>query len=75
VGIGNYATKGPLTIFERDLARACADGLEQLLREGASPLSYKAKLIDAGIILGTFCACIIGVLWIVKEVLKSVMER
>jgi hypothetical protein len=41
----------------------------------ASPMSYKAKLLDAGIILGIFCGCIAGVLWILKEVLKSLVER
>jgi hypothetical protein len=38
-------------------------------------MSYKAKVLDAGIILGVFGACSSGVLWILYEVLKSVMER
>jgi hypothetical protein len=38
-------------------------------------MSCKAKLLDAGIILGTFCGCMAGVLWILKEALKSLVER
>jgi hypothetical protein len=38
-------------------------------------MSYKAKLLDAGIILGIFCGCIAAVLWILSEALKSLVER
>ena len=46
-----------------------------MLRKRRGSMSYKAKLPDAGIILGIFCGCIAGVLWILSEVLKSLVER
>jgi hypothetical protein len=38
-------------------------------------MSYKAKVLDAGIILGVLCSCILGVLLILSEALKRLMER
>jgi hypothetical protein len=50
-------------------------GNEQSLREESESNVIRRKLLDAGIILGIFCGCIAGVLWILKEVLKSLMEK
>jgi len=36
---------------------------------------YKAKVLDAGVILGILCSCILGVLWILSQAIKSLMER
>jgi hypothetical protein len=52
-----------------------ASGMSNNSAKRASPMSCKAKLLDAGIILGTFCGCMAGVLWILKEALKSLVER
>jgi hypothetical protein len=38
-------------------------------------MSNRARVFDAGMILGISCACITGVLWVLNEVLKRVMER
>jgi hypothetical protein len=38
-------------------------------------MSHRARVVDAGIVLGISCICITEVLWILNEVLKSLTER
>jgi hypothetical protein len=69
------ANASTLSVMTQFTVRHKAMSLSNGSAKEVSSMSYRARVFDAGMILGISCACITGVLWILNEVLKNLMER